>query len=309
MNFKTLFEKGSFILTEGAIVERLKSECHQELDTYVNHAGLIYNNDQTLANIYEEYIEIAKKHSIPIMLMTPTRKVNSESLTKSSFSDKNIIEDSCEFLFNIKNKYKRSFNKIYVGGLLGCKGDAYSAVGIGIEEAYKFHKVQVDKFTKSNVDFLFAGIMPVLSEAIGMAKAMSESNIPYIISFMIKKDGKLIDQTSIAKAIKTIDALTEIKPLCYMTNCVHPLNLKLALQNKINGEKDILERFAGIQANASVMEPEELNNCGCLKQGDFSEMIKEMKFLKDKFGLKIFGGCCGTNDIFIEKLAAMLNHD
>ena len=35
-----------------------------------------------------------------------------------------------------------------------------------------------------------------------MALAMSETNIPYIISFMLRKDGCLIDGTPIYKAIE-----------------------------------------------------------------------------------------------------------
>lgn len=75
---------------------------------------------------------------------------------------------------------------MYIGGLMGCKGDAYKATDIlTMEEARAFHSWSVQLYENAGVDFLFAGIMPALSEAVGMAQAMEETKIPYIISFMM----------------------------------------------------------------------------------------------------------------------------
>jgi len=78
--------------------------------------------------------------------------------------------------------------------------------------------------------------------------------------------------------------------------------------NKIKGDVNSpqLTRFLGIQANSSSLNPEELNNCGILQQENFDAMTDQMIYLMDKFHFRILGGCCGTNDLFIEKLAAKL---
>jgi S-methylmethionine-dependent homocysteine/selenocysteine methylase len=197
-----------------------------------------------------------------------------------------------------------------LGGFMGCKGDAYSSKdALGTEEARKFHQFQCHQFQKQSVDFLFAGIMPEIHEATGMALAMAETGIPYIISFMIRKDGCLLDGTSISDAIALIDDAVETPPVCYMTNCVHPANLRQALQSDRNYNRPELKRFKGIQANASALSPEELNNCGILKQDDFGAMINEMQNLYDTYKLKIFGGCCGTNDVFLNDLASVLENN
>lgn len=91
-----------------------------------------------------------------------------------------------------------------------------------------------------------ASIMPALSEATGMAQAMESTGLPYIISFMIRENDKLIDGTTIDDAIKHIDANTLVKPLCYITNCVHPKVLYKALDydfNKTESVKSILWVF------------------------------------------------------------------
>lgn len=303
MSFEELFKTSKLIITEGAIVERLKSEYKLKMDPSVNHAMMIYENPKIMELIYRQYIDIAQKHELPIMIMTPTRRVNSMISNKAQ----RILSDSCDFLNKIKESYKDFSDKIMIGGLLGCKGDAYSGDKVlNTLEAYEFHKNQCNYFKTKNIDFLFAGIMPEIEEAKGMALAMAETKIPYIISFMIRKTGALMDGTKLADAIDTIDSQVDIKPICYMTNCIHPTNLKEALEN--NSQISFLKRFSGIQANASILEPEELNNCKIVKQDNFNNIINEMISLHRQYDLKILGGCCGTNENFIELLSSQLNN-
>lgn len=307
MQFEEIYKRSDIILTEGALVERLKSEFNAKMDVWINHAGLLYTHPESLEALYRQYIEIGQKFDLPIMIMTPTRKVNNESLKRSVYNGKNLFTDSCTFLNQIKKSYTNYSEKILVGGLLGCKKDAYSGEKVlGIEDAYRFHRQQTSQFTTRDIDFLFAGIMPEINEAIGMAKAMAETEIPYIISFMLRKDGCLMDGTILSEAIKIIDTEVSRAPICYMTNCIHPTNLIHGLIRDENKDSPFLERFKGIQSNASLLTPEELNNCTILQQDDFEKIISEMCFLQNKFNFKIFGGCCGTNDKFLESLAKEL---
>jgi S-methylmethionine-dependent homocysteine/selenocysteine methylase len=196
---------------------------------------------------------------------------------------------------------------MFVGGLMGCKGDAYKATEVlPVEEAEEFHSWQANLFKNSGVDFLFAGIMPALTEAIGMAKAMGNTGVPYIISFMIQDNGKLIDGTTIHNAIFNIDNATVQKPICYMTNCVHPIVLKKALSFPFNKTELVKERFCGIQANTSPLSPEELDNCCDLKSSDSVSLARDMMELYQYFTPKIFGGCCGTDNTHIEEIAKRL---
>jgi len=305
--FEKLFRESDLILTEGALVERLKSEFNLEMDRHLNHAGLIYDISEPLEILYRQYIDIAVQHSLPIMIMTPTRRVNSESLERSVYRTKSIFSDSADFLHGIRASYSNHSQNIMNGGLLGCKGDAYSGEKIlDANAAYDFHRVQTKQFESTKVDFLFAGIMPEINEALGMARAMAETNIPYIISFMLHKNGCLMDGTLLADAIKTIDEQIAPKPICYMTNCIHPTNLKQALLNEKNYKRTELKRFSGIQANASILSPEELNNCSALHQDGFDNLVGEMRVLQEQFGLNIFGGCCGTDNQLIADLASKL---
>jgi S-methylmethionine-dependent homocysteine/selenocysteine methylase len=304
MNFKECFYENPVILMEGAIGERLKREYMIYPEPSVALASHVYQDKSkdALVHIYNEYIVIAKSYNLPIMLTTPTRRANKERVTMSSIYNEEIIKDNVSVLKKIKSD---SNGNVYMGGLMGCKGDAYKGTeSLTEEEAFIFHSWQAELFRKASVDFLFAGIMPCLPEAVGMAKAMEATNLPYIISFMIRDNGRLIDHTTIHDAINTIDEKTKDKPLCYMTNCVHPSILYKALSVPFNQTDLVRERFLGIQANASNLYPEELDYCCNLKSSDAFSLANDMLKLKLSYpGIKIFGGCCGTDNTHMSMIA------
>ena len=228
MNFRDCINQNQFILMEGALGERLKREYGLTFDEHIAMAGLIYEEKgaAALTALWKEYLDIARENGLPFIATTPTRRANSERIPKVNCPE-TVIADNVAFLKNIQ---ENCGIQMYVGGLMGCKGDAYTGEGaLDEQEAYDFHRWTVEQFQKAEVDFLYAGIMPTLSEAAGLARAIDESGLPYIISFTIQEDGKLIDGTTIADAIRYIDSVTTNRPVCYMTNCVHPSIVRKAL--------------------------------------------------------------------------------
>ena len=306
MDFQSCYNNSSFILMEGALGERLKREYDIPFDEVIALAGHIYNekSKHALKELFHQYIKISRHYHLPIMLTTPTRRANKERVAQSKYNE-SIIYDNISFLSEIKQDFP---SEVYIGGLMGCKGDAYKATDVLSEkEAFEFHSWQSSLFKKAKVDFLYAGIMPALSEAIGMASAMENTGLPYIISFMIRNDGKLIDGTTIHEAIRAIDNVTNRKPLCYMTNCVHPKVVAKALSQTYNQTALVNTRFKGIQANTSPLSPEELDNCCDLKTSNPVNLANDMVKLYKDFNLKIFGGCCGTDGTHMNEIAKKLS--
>lgn len=234
LSFVDTYRTCPYILTEGAIVERLRHEFHIPLDEDLVHAALIYDDAHrdTLAGLYKQYIDIAAGHDLPLMLMTPTRRANVENIAVSAYRNRSVIPDNVRFLLQLRAS---ALSPVYIGGLAGCRGDAYDGrYHFSVEEAMQFHYPTVRAMAEAGVDFLFAGIMPQLTETIGMANAMAATGLPYIISFMVRRDGRLMDGTFIHDAIDTVDKETTTRPLCYMANCVHPDVLHQALSHPRN---------------------------------------------------------------------------
>ncbi|QIK55573.1 homocysteine S-methyltransferase family protein [Dysgonomonas sp. HDW5B] len=306
MDFLTCYTKKSPFLMEGALGERLKREFKLVFDNEVAMACLIYTDEgkKALAHLWGEYINIAKTYNLPFIATTPTRRANKERISNSKYN-KDIISDNVSFLKSIKES---SQTTMFIGGLMGCKGDAYQAKGfLSTEEAEDFHSWQANAFKESEVDFLFAAIMPTLPEAIGMAKALEKTNLPYIISFMVRENGCLLDGTSIHNAIETIDKSTQQNPVCYMANCIHPRILYSALSKEFNRTPLVKDRFGGIQANTSPLSPEELDNSINLKSSDHIELANEIIELNDFINLNIVGGCCGTDNTHISEIAKRIS--
>lgn len=305
MSFRTCMQEGRDILMEGALGERLKREYGLKIDGTVAMASLVYTQEgrQALAALWEGYAEIARRYQMPFIATTPTRRANRERIEQSGHSEA-IFRDNVEFLRELQ---KNSGIEMYIGGLMGCKGDAYTGEGaLSEEEAVAFHRWTAEHFRDAGVDFLYAGIMPVLSEAAGLARAVDETGVPYIISFTIRKDGKLIDGTSVADAIRYIDGCTENKPLCYMANCVHPSIVRQAMAQPFNAIPLVRERFRGIQANTSPLSYEELDQAQELHCSPPEELAEEMMKLGQEGNIRIWGGCCGTDDRHMACIAQSL---
>lgn len=305
-SFADAFRSFPSILTEAAVVERLRHEFQIPLDEHIVHAALIYNDDyrDTLAAIYRQYIDAATKHSLPLMLMTPTRRANIENIVASDYHNREVISDNVDFLSELRAD---AHTPVYIGGLAGCRGDAYDGrYHLSVEEAMQFHYPTVRAMAEAGVDYLFAGIMPQLTEAIGMANAMAATGLPFIISFMIRRDGRLMDGTLIHDAIAAIDKEVTTRPLCYMANCVHPDVLHQALSHPHNDTFLVRKRFQGIQANASVLSPEELESCTDLVSSSPDELADRLMTLLWDFPMKICGGCCGTDVRHLHRFAELL---
>lgn len=305
MKFQNCFEQHSSILMEGALGERLKREYKLEFDENVAMAKLIYSSHGAAAlhSLWTEYMNIAQKYGLPFMATTPTRRANIERIRKAG-CDSTIIIDNVRFVRTIQQE---SAVEMYVGGLLGCKGDAYTGDGaLSTGDAKEFHNWQVDLLTQAGVDFLYAAIMPTLPEATGMAQAMADTGLPYIISFTLQKDGKLIDGTILSDAILHIDSLLDKKPACYMTNCVHPNIVYEALSQPYNNNDVVRNRFLGVQANTSSLSYTELDGSLDLKCSEPEAFAEDMVRLRSISKIKIFGGCCGTDHRHMEQVALKL---
>lgn len=309
MTFKDAVNFYPHIITEGSIIERLKREFTYPLDDALSNALMIYDEagKPLLEKIYREYLDIAESSDLPIMLLTPTWRTNSDRTKIANIDMKTINTDAFLFVDTIRKSYGNFSEKIFIGGLTGCKGDAYKPEeALSANEAYLFHKKQMQILSDAGVDFLFASTLPALTEATGIAKAMSETEKDYVISFVIRDNGKLLDGTLLTDAIKIIDDSISTPPLFYLTNCIHPDVLHKSFIN-LKDEDDILKkRLFGIQANASSKSPEELDTLENLDADSPANWASGMVDLNKKYNLKILGGCCGTDARFISSIVALL---
>lgn len=305
MGFTDCFHSSNHLLMEGALGERLKREYHLRFDGQVAMAKLIYDpaGAAALRELWQGYARIAAAHNLPFMATTLTRRANRERVSLGRCKD-TILSDNVRHL---KESLADCPAEHYAGGLMGCRGDAYTGEGaLSREKARSFHAWQAERFAAAGADFLFAGIMPTLPEAEGMAQAMAETGLPYIISFTIQPDGHLIDGTTISDAIEAIDAAASRPAVCFMANCIHPSHVRTALLQPFNRTQAVQTRFRGVQGNTSPLSYAELDGAEDLKCAEPEDFGRDMAALLEVGDIKIFGGCCGTDHRHMEEVAKRL---
>ncbi len=292
MDIKKLLLKNDLILAEAALVERLRRSNKVELHPRLVHALLIYEETgkRELSQIFNEYISVVQKAEVPVVICTPTWRANKERLSEVDES-RDVNGDAVDFLKQLRNNWSSWKENIVIGGMIGCKNDCYApAEGLSSQDAYDFHSWQIDRLAEADVDLLIAETLPAVQEAKGMAQAMSKTDKPYIISFVINRDGRILDGNTLEYAFHEIDPACDPPPTGYMINCSYPSFLNADKQ-----PRSIFSRLIGFIANASSLDQAELDGIDMLKVDDISDWGNRMIELNKKYGVKILGGCCGTN--------------
>lgn len=294
---KDLIEDNSLVLMEAAIVEQLRHACQIELHDVLANAALTYDPAAraAMASIYGDYMNLAQEAGLPMLVCTPTWRAGRDRVQQSGISE-SINQDAVAFMQEI-----RGSDAIRIGGMIGCKNDCYQPdAGLSADEAEQFHAWQVQQLAAGGVDFLIAVTLPNVQEALGIARAMAATAMPYIISFVISRDGLILDGTSLLTAMELIDSNTPRRPLGYMVNCAHPSFLQPQSQ-----APETFSRLIGFQANASSRDHSELENAEELQVDSISEWGDLMLQLNQNYGVQLLGGCCGTG---IEHLRYLIDN-
>jgi homocysteine S-methyltransferase len=307
--FSEFFKRSRCILGEGAVIERLRRNTDFEIDPHIVNSAFIYDEAKraALAVICRQYLDIGFQHGLPLLLSTPTWRASRERIAAAGYEGLDVNGDNFRFLDGLRNSYGEYAQKVAICGLLSCRGDAYkSADALATGEAREFHIWQAMMLAEAGVDFLLAATLPALSEATGLALALAATGKPYIVSFVVRAEGTLLDGTPLKDAVACIDAATTTSPLAYLANCTHASIFRSALLHEVNSSPLVRERVVGLLANTAALSPEELDNSVGLVEEEPEAFGRYVAGLHGEFGMKILGGCCGTDDRHIRCLAKQL---
>lgn len=299
MNLQSTLTSCNLMLTECAIAERLRRAAEVELHPTLFNTPLIYHTKgrEKLTAIYRQYREIAAQAALPILLCAPTWRVDQLRLAEAGY-DKSLLFDAVSFMRYLQQQWQTADSGIFIGGLIGPKNDCYkSEQALSTEAADAFHQWQIEELAQAGVDCIIAQTIPAVSEGLGMAQALARSGIPAIISFVINRNAQVLDGTPLIDAIETIDNSLATPPLGYMVNCVYPTFICAETQ-----PPTLFKRLIGIQANSSSLDHSQLDGASILHQDDLQHWGDNMLRLNSEFGVKILGGCCGTDDTYLQYL-------
>lgn len=304
-----LLDTNPCILGEGALIERIRRNNGLELDPYLVNSAFIYDQTKCAAQeaICRQYLDIGHTFHLPLLLSTPTWRASKERIYTAGYADRDLNGDNFRFLDRLRKSYGDYAEQVIICGLMSCRGDAYDpASTLAIKEAREFHTWQATKLADTEVDFILASTLPAINEATGLAMALASTGKAYIISFVARPEGTLLDGTPLKDAIASIDAAVTPQPFAYMINCTHASFAKSALLHTTNSSPLVRQRIIGLLANTAALSPENLNESTKLIEEEPEIFGRDVAALHKELGLKILGGCCGTDDRHIRALAAQL---
>jgi S-methylmethionine-dependent homocysteine/selenocysteine methylase len=199
--------------------------------------------------------------------------------------------------------------RIIVAGVIGPASDGYApGEALNAADAFAYHREQVETLAERNVDLLYAPTFPAFSELCGVARAMAQTGRPYALAPMLHPDGTMLDGTPLAEAVASIDAGVSPPPQHYMIGCLYPTHAQSALRALRATQPDLVARVRGLKANASPLSPEELDKLDHLAATDCQTWAQDEIACAREFDLTTLGGCCGTNQNYIEALAKEAQH-
>jgi len=308
------------LLAEGSVVERVRRGAPGALHPELLTAALALDpaGRTLLESIWRGYLAVARSAALPIVLLTPTWRANREAVARAGLSGEALFRGNVAVLDALRRAHAAAGGgPVLIAGLLGPQGDAYDPrAALGEREAAVLHASQASSLAEAGVDLLTAQTLPALSEARGLARAMAGTGRPYLVSFIVRADGALLDGTPLEDAIGAIDRDVRPAPVAYTINCVHPapcrevlaaVRERLQSGTGVTGQAPgVLARVIGLQANGSALPPEALDGADALHSDEPDPWGAAMAALRRDFGLRLLGGCCGTDERHIAAIAAHL---
>ena len=154
--------------------------------------------------------------------------------------------------------------------------------------------------------------MPILKNVLGLdlgshsLKAVEIQQSLRTLEAVHVRAAKRSENHPLPEVIARIDGTVPSPPAYYAVNCVHPSLLRDALRGDERLRRLAGGRLLGFKPNASRRPPAELAALDHLEAEAPERLADEMDALRDEFGLRVLGGCCGTDHRHIESLAGRL---
>jgi len=297
--------QGKLFLADGGIETTLIF--HEGIDLPHNAAFILLRSEEgrmRLRDYFEPYIAVATEAGTGLVLESATWRSNPDWAERIGVGLReldHLNREAILLLHELREEYATKSSPIVISGCVGPRSDGYRPEQImTADEAQRYHARQIKVFQDAGADMIAAITMTNAPEAIGIAKAAGEAELPVAISFTVETDGRLPTGMSLKAAIAEVDEATGGAPSYYMINCAHPSHFAAALRV----DEPWIQRIRGIRANASRLSHAELDEAPELDIGNIEELGREHRELLAILPhLAVLGGCCGTDHRHLRAIA------
>jgi S-methylmethionine-dependent homocysteine/selenocysteine methylase len=293
------------MLADGGIETRLIYEYGLDLPDFASFLPLFdAAGREAIESLYRSYLDVAAHSGLAMQIGTPTWRAHPDGLRRQGLvahDDLHRVNAEAVGMLRALRAAAGLNDRVFIAGVIGPRRDGYDPRGAPrAAEARDYHAAQAEILAVLGVDLLYAPTFASIEELLGVAQAMAETAVPYVVAPVLDLHGRLPDGTSLDAAVTRVDAETTRPPLHYMIGCVHPTHFPTSVPQ---------HRVAGLKANASTLPPDQLDRLDHLDAGAPALFGEQMLALRREYGLKVLGGCCGTDARHIDAIARQLSAD
>lgn len=283
MDFKTLLKK-EFVSLDGGMGTMLQARGMKPGDT---PEALNLENPRMLIEIHKEYIAAGAD-----IVYANTFGANRYKLEHCGYSVDRVIRSG---LHNARTAIAESDNKNALAALdIGPIGQLLEPTGtLSFEEAYEVYKEMILAGSEADV-IVFETMTDLYELKAAVLAAKENSALPVICTMTFEENMRTFTGTAISSMALTLEGLgvDAIGVNCSLGPAeLYPIAEELCKWTKL---PVVLKPNAGL--------PDPVTNEYNVTPKQFAELMSKIVPL----GVKIFGGCCGTNPEYIRELNAML---
>lgn len=255
---------------------------------------------------FDGFVDLARKGGTGFVVDTATWRANmgwAAALGLTEADIRQVNSDAVAFAKAWRESRETEALPILVNGVVGPSGDGYVVTTAKTAAAAEqLHWPQVQALAEAGADLVTAVTMNYTAEAIGVARAAERAGMPHVLSFTVETDGNLPSGQDLQEALAEVEAATGGSALFYMVNCAHPSHFSHRLMGPMR------DRIGGIRANASRLSHAELDAATELDDGNPQEFGADYAaFQRLLPGLRIIGGCCGSDHRHVASACAHLH--
>ncbi|WP_395659835.1 homocysteine S-methyltransferase family protein [Nocardioides sp.] len=280
-------------VSDGGLETDLVFHHGMELPEFASFPLLEHEHGRALLRgYYDGYAEVARRAGAALTLESPTWRANPDWGARLGYDAAGLDRANTAaigFLRALREEYA-DLPDVRIIGAVGPRGDGYVAgERADPDEAADYHAPQVEAMGRAGADVVAAYTLTGPEEGIGVVRAARSAGVPVLVGFTVETDGRLPDGTTLRAAVERVDDADA--PDGFVVNCAHPTHIAPGL-----AAGDWLARIVQVNPNASTQSHTELDAAEELDEGDLGLLASSYDELRPLLpGLRVVGGCCGTD--------------
>ena len=311
--YARLLATGGPVLADGAVNTRVDHGTPIDLHPIVKSAGALVDPAaaRVVRAIYASYVGVARGFGLPIVLTTATSRTDPDRLRAAGFPVGGADDLNLRFVELLTGLRDEADDvTVLVAGAVGAANDAYRPEqALDVDAAEEHHSRQARLLAGTGCDLVMAAPFPSVAEATGAARALAGLGLAYTVAFVLDRQGRVLDGTPLAEAVRRLDAAVDPPPVNYLIQCVHPRVAAVGLAALAADDPALLARVSGYKGNSADLSTDALDASERLHGDEPEPWGEAVAGLREQFGTQLLGGCCGTDERHLLSLAVRLCRD